>query len=131
MTLKQTEKDEEMMRRLKRIKVVMVVYFVCTFSVLICLQVWHYFDYYAKTNVSHAYDIGIIIVLCSVWIIILVSICLLFSKTKVFLGKSFSNEKCEIYTMFATLTIGYAVAIGMNALWYHEGKEICGSTKSF
>jgi hypothetical protein len=52
---------------------------------------------------------------------------LLFSKTKVFLGKSFSNEKCDIYTMFATLTIGYAVAIGMNSMWYDERKDICSN----
>ena len=113
-----------MMRKLKTTKVVLVVYFVCSISVLICLQIWHY---YAETAVSYAYDCGIIVVLSSVWIIILISIFLLFSKTKVFLGKSFSNEKCEIYTMFATLTIGYAVAITMNAVWYKEGKDICSS----
>ena len=62
----------------------------------------------------HVSDIGYVVVLAMVWTTLLVSICLLRTKTKVFLGDSFSTEKCEIYTMFSALSIGYLLSILVN-----------------
>lgn len=61
-------------------------------------------------------DIGIVAAMSFVWLILLISIVLLITKTIAFLGNKFSAEKCGIYTMFITLTIGYAVAILVNSL---------------
>ena len=57
-----------------------------------------------------------VVAMSLVWIVLLVSIILLMSKTEVFLGKKFNSEKCGIYTMFITLTIGYAASILINGL---------------
>lgn len=57
-----------------------------------------------------------VVAMCFVWLVLLTSIILLMSKTEVFLGNKFSAEKCEIYTMFVTLTIGFLVSVIINAL---------------
>jgi hypothetical protein len=78
-------------------------------------------------------DIGTVVSMCFVWIVLLTSIILLMTKTEVFLGNKFSSEKCEIYTMFVTLTIGYLASVIINSLlvksnssfkhWFNDNTE--------
>ena len=123
MIIKQTKKAEKLVQTLHKTKCVLAFSFLCAFVVLISLQIWKYYD--EKVKIQYAYEMGLVIVLSLVWVIVLISICLLFSKTKVFLGRTFSSEKCEIYTMFSTLTIGYGVAIAINASLFYNNEDIC------
>ena len=117
---RETEKAEKLHKCLNGTKLTIFISVIVSMVVLFAMQIIELVNYtndQQDKNTTFKYlDIGIVVAMSLVWIVLLVSIILLMTKTEVFLGNKFSSEKCEIYTMFVTLTIGYTCAIIINSL---------------